>query len=164
MEQAYFLAVDARRSILYISDLRNNRILKLNLTTNSMQLAFGTGLAGATNTTLNNPLGMAIESTTGAVYVADFQNHRIQRFDLNSAEARTVAGGQGWGNGLAQLAMPYSVALDPNRNVYVADANNSRIVQWLEGAQQGRVIAGKKNKARNRFSNVTGRFGVSFSL
>lgn len=141
--------MDRTRQIFYVSDFRNHRILKLNLTTNSMQIAFGTGSFGATNTTLNSPLGLTVEQTSGAVYIADFQNHRIQRFDLNSDQARTVAGGQGRGSNLTQLATPSNIALDLYGNIYVADTNNNRIVQWLVGATQGRLIAGKReNKQR----------------
>lgn len=153
----YSMVLDDLRQIFYLSDARNNRILRLNLTSNEMQLVYGTGSADSAPTTLNFPLGMAVERTSGAMYVADSRNHRIQRFSLNSVSGQTVAGGRGNGTALNQLAVPGAVALDPQGNVYVADSANHRVIQWLNGASQGRIIAGEyqmKNKSCDPCSSL----------
>jgi sugar lactone lactonase YvrE len=139
----YAMATDEVRERFYLSDFRNHRILLLNLTDNSMQLAAGTGLAGANDGSLNFPAGVTIDPRTGSFYVADSRNHRIQQFAFNSMQGITVAGGTNNGSNITQLNLPSGVALDPSGNVYVADTGNHRIMQWLVSAQQGRVIAGK---------------------
>ncbi|CAF4528907.1 unnamed protein product, partial [Rotaria sp. Silwood2] len=48
-----------------------------------------------------------------------------------------VAGGQGSGNGLAQLSAPRGVIVDKLGTVYVADRNNNRIMRWPKGACHG---------------------------
>ena len=139
----YFMIVDEVRERFYLSDFRNHRILLLNVTNNTLQLIAGTGLAGGTNASLSFPLGLTVDQRTGALYVADSRNHRVQKFALDSNQAVTVAGGRSNGSSLTQLNLPSGVALDPSGNLYVADSGNQRITQWLVGAPQGRLIAGK---------------------
>ena len=57
----------------------------------------------------------------------------------------TVAGGNGVGNGLSQLSQPEDVFLDPNGNIYVADAGNARVIKFPPGSTSttnGTIIAG----------------------
>jgi sugar lactone lactonase YvrE len=54
-----------------------------------------------------------------------------------------VAGGQGEGNGLTQLACPNGVVVDQLGTVYVADWRNHRIMRWVKGATQGSRIVGE---------------------
>lgn len=142
----YYMAIDRIHQLFYLSDSGNNRILKLNLIDDTLQLIEGTGMAGSDNVSLNLPLGMTINETIGSLYVTDSQNHRIQKFDINSMEGITVAGGNNYGQNLSQLYLPSGVTIDSYENIYIADSGNNRIVQWLVGEQQGRIIAGKIDK------------------
>jgi sugar lactone lactonase YvrE len=54
----------------------------------------------------------------------------------------TVAGGNGWGNGINQFDNPYGLYVDDDQTVYVADQSNHRIVEWKSGATSGQVVAG----------------------
>lgn len=54
----------------------------------------------------------------------------------------TVAGGNGWGNELNQLARPLCICVDDDQTVYVSDHYNQRIIEWKRDSTQGRVIAG----------------------
>ncbi len=54
----------------------------------------------------------------------------------------TVAGGNGYGNGLNQLSLPMGLYVDDDQTVYVADQSNHRIVEWKSGATSGQVVAG----------------------
>ncbi len=54
----------------------------------------------------------------------------------------TVAGGNGWGNGINQFHNPYGLYVDDDQTVYVADDTNHRIVEWKSGATSGQVDAG----------------------
>ena len=139
------MTIDKQRDLFYLSDSENHRILKLNLTNRTLTLIAGTGTADSTNRTLNTPLGITVDEHTGAIYVADSQNHRIQKFNWNSTQGITIIGGHGSGESLVQLSSPSGVAIDSNGNVYIADTGNHRIVQWLFNTGQTRIIAGKIN-------------------
>lgn len=54
----------------------------------------------------------------------------------------TVAGGNKKGNGLNQLFYPWSLTVDDDQNIYVADCVNDRIMEWKAGATSGRIVAG----------------------
>ena len=54
----------------------------------------------------------------------------------------TVAGGHRAGNGINQLYNLYSVCIDDDQNIYVADYGNHRIVQWEKNATTCQVVAG----------------------
>jgi sugar lactone lactonase YvrE len=70
---------------LYISDAYNNRIRKVNAATGLISTVAGTGVRGyngdgipPTSAQLNRPRGIAMDSS-GNLYIADYDNHRIRR-------------------------------------------------------------------------------------
>lgn len=85
------------------------------------------GIAGAGNGQFRDPAGLAATSGDD-VYVADSQNHRIQRFTAGGLGAQIAWGSLGSANG--QFSNPLNVALDSLGRVYVADANNDRIEKF----------------------------------
>jgi tripartite motif-containing protein 71 len=58
------------------------------------------------------------------VYVADTNNHRLQKFD-NNGNFITMWGSEGSGD--SQFIEPTSVAVDSQDNVYVVDMGNKKI-------------------------------------
>jgi uncharacterized protein (TIGR03437 family) len=127
---------------LYIADYGNNRIRKVNQTTGIITTVAGAGSLGqsgfsgdggpATAAMLNSPSGIAFDKD-GNLYIADTGNGRIRKVDA-SGVITTVAGkGNGFvlgdgGNALnAQLANPSDVAVDSQRNIYIADVGNHAI-------------------------------------
>ncbi len=60
-----------------------------------------------------------------------------------------MAGGHGFGDGLNKLYCPHSLYVGHDQNVYIADYDNHRIVEWKNGATSGQIIAGG-NKRGNR--------------
>ncbi|MCL4841024.1 MAG: hypothetical protein KJZ79_04265 [Bryobacteraceae bacterium] len=84
---------------------------------------------------LLRPISMAFTGQ-GQLLVADVIHSRVLRFDppfFNGMDASVVIGQQDFtsaatGNGASQLALPYSIALDSDDRLYVADAGNSRVM------------------------------------
>ena len=66
----------------------------------------------------------------GNVYVADFGNHRIQKF---SSAGTYLAQWGSYGSGDGQFSTPRGVATDAAGNVYVADQGNHRIQKFGDG-------------------------------
>jgi DNA-binding beta-propeller fold protein YncE len=63
-------------------------------------------------------------SAAGEVYVADTDNHRVQRF---APDGRPLGGWGGYGRGPGRFVRPEGVAVGPHGWVYVADTFNDRV-------------------------------------
>jgi hypothetical protein len=87
-------------------------------------LAWGT--KGTGDGQFDRPYDVATDSA-GNVYVADFLNHRVQKFD-SEGNFITKWGNQGTGDG--QFDVPHGVATDSAGNVYVTDYNNHRVQKF----------------------------------
>jgi sugar lactone lactonase YvrE len=109
-------------------------------------VAGGNG-AGSAADQFNGATGMWIDGS-GYIYVADQLNNRVQRFPAGSTSLTngvTVAGGNGSGTALDQLNGPVAIWVDGSGNIYVADADNYRVLKFPSGstsATNGTVIAG----------------------
>ena len=146
------VAVDASDNIVYVVDAGCNRIRKFTAdgtfitAWNSCAGGFGAYASAGYGTwdgQFQSPTGVAVD-VVGNVYVADTDNHRIQKFtadgtfltkwgsewlgfDYNPIGG-AVWGSEGSGNG--QFNSPRGVAVDSVGNVYVADMYNHRIQKF----------------------------------
>jgi len=89
------------------------------------------GAEGAENGHFDNPRGLATDSV-GNVYVADYWNHRVQKF-TSDGQFITKWGSAGSSDG--QFDRPADVAVDSNGNVYVADYGNNRVQKFTSAGQ-----------------------------
>lgn len=115
------------------------------------------------------PTGIAVEATTGTVYVADTDSHTIRKISP-TGEVTTLAGSPGakgtldGPNAAARFYHPVGVALDGSSALYVADADNHTIRKITP---QGRVstlagLAGHKGSADGE--PATARFNLPHGL
>jgi hypothetical protein len=123
---------------LYIADFGNNRIRRVDADGTITTVA-GDGTVGfpgdggaATLARLNSPSDVALDSV-GNLYIADRNNGRIRKVDVNGT-ITTVAGngsqgfsGDGGAATAARLNSPSGVALDSVGNLYIADYGNHRV-------------------------------------
>ncbi len=132
------IVVDAAGNI-YIADMSNNRIRMVTIATGRISTIAGTGTAGfsgdlgpANTANVNTPVGVALDASNN-IYIADASNNRIRM--INSlGNINTIAGngtGAFFGDGLlatsAEINTPLGVAVLPNGNYYISDANNNRV-------------------------------------
>jgi large repetitive protein len=124
---------------LYIADLNNNRIRKID-PSGMITTAVGNGGVAFVGdggppqaAGLNNPAAVAVD-VSGNIYVADSGNDRIRKVTLSTNTINTIAGNGGTafaGDGLNsdQMAMyaPYSLFIDGLGNLYVGDLFHNRI-------------------------------------
>ena len=74
------------------------------------------------------------------MYIADRDNHRVQRFPPNSSIGTTVAGTMVKSGALTNLDHLSSLAVDNDSNIYVLDVHNDRVVEWAPNATSGTVL------------------------
>ena len=90
------------------------------------------GSAGNLLGQFNAPHGMAI-APDGSLYVADSNNHRIQKFDSDGKPVLTIGSYSGANNtnpAPGTFNEPWGVAVGPDGSVYVADTWNHRIQKF----------------------------------
>lgn len=109
---------------------------------------------GSGSDQLSQPRGITIDAS-GNLYIADFGNHRIQKWAPGASAGETVAGGNAAGDAANQLNYPSGVAVDGAGNVYVADQYNHRVQKWAPGATEGETVAGGNGRgaATNQLDN-----------
>jgi DNA-binding beta-propeller fold protein YncE len=115
---------------VYVADTGNNRIQKF---TGDGQFLLEWGSYGAGNGQFKEPRAIAVEfgpGSTGAIYVADTENERIQKFRSDGAFI-TAWGTAGEGRG--QFGAPAGIGVDGDSNVYVTDADLNRIQIFTSG-------------------------------
>lgn len=87
------------------------------------KLAFGS--SGSGNGQLKGATGVDVDAS-GNIWVADTENHRIQKF---SPEGAYLSKFGSFGSANGQLNKPTDLLVAPNGNLWVVDSGNSRIQQ-----------------------------------
>jgi DNA-binding beta-propeller fold protein YncE len=105
------------------------------------QAAFTTDATGATATGMDTPRGVAVDPTTGKVFVADRNNHRVLRFASIAALTSGAAAERVLGqpdltttinHTVSQTSMlnPLGLAFDAAGRLYVADTGFNRVLRF----------------------------------
>src|SRR3569833_2234152 len=124
---------------LYIADINNNRIRKVDAITHVITTFAGNGTAGNTGdngpallASLKKPLALAADRD-GNMYVGD-ANNVVRKIDDTTNLITTVAGngtagfsGDSGQATAASLNVPAAFAFDSNNNLFIADQANRRI-------------------------------------
>jgi hypothetical protein len=140
---------------IYVTDPSNNRVVKIDGNSGILTLLAGNGTAAsagdggpATQASLNNPIGVAVDSA-GDVFVAESNGNRVRAIDPASGFIYTVVGngvagfgGDGGPAVNASLSRPMGLALDAAANLYIADAVNMRVRMVDVATRTIKTIAG----------------------
>lgn len=131
------LFLDEINSLLYVADKGNHRVQVFNVTGtppfNGSTVAGGNGVGSGSNQ-LNQPSDIWVSEKTGAVYIADSSNHRIQRWNPGATIGVTIAGDSHGNPGFdnTKLSSPSGLTINQNETrLYVSDMGNGRI-QWFD--------------------------------
>ncbi len=130
---------------LYICEVNNHRVRRLDLAKGELTTVAGSGRKGfagdggpATKALLNEPYEVRFDKA-GHMYFVEMQNHLVRRVNAKTGVISTVAGtgspgfaGDGGPAVKAQFRQPHSIALDHDApdgrgGLYVADIGNHRV-------------------------------------
>jgi sugar lactone lactonase YvrE len=159
MDNPYGVAVDPATYKVFVAELNNHRVLRFaslfalsngaaaeavlgqaNFTSGSPNR----GGAAAANT-LNGPTGVFVD-TGGRLWVADYNNHRVLRFNnastkSNGANADGVLGQANFTSSApatsqSRMNYPVGVFVDSGGRLWVADSDNHRVLRFDNAASK----------------------------
>jgi sugar lactone lactonase YvrE len=132
------IAIGADR-FLYIGDVDNHRVRRLDLVSGVLTTVAGDGVAGyggdgspAIHARINGHCGVGV-AADGTLYIADQGNHRVRKVDTNgiittvAGTGRAGSGGDGGSATRAQLNLPRAVAVDDAGNLFIAEEAGQRV-------------------------------------
>jgi len=140
-----FLVVDNTTNQIWLADEYNNRILRFDLAPRFAvgvlgQTDFVTLANGLSASKVNTPKGIAIDPTTGKLFVADYENRRVLRWSsaakmTNGAAAEAVLGQPDFttntsGTSSTKMARPYGITVDAAGRLWVSDLSNNRVLRF----------------------------------
>jgi len=111
--------------------------------TTGITIAGLSNAAGNASNQLNQPTDIAL-MYPNLIYIADYNNHRVQKYTIGSSTGTTVAGeanGPG-GTSSNQLKNPTCILLDSSGGIFISDSGNNRVQYWSNGASTGSTVAG----------------------
>lgn len=156
---------------LYITEVENHRVWKLDPETQTLLTVAGNGKKGysgdggpATKASLNEPYEVRFDSQ-GNLYFVEMRGAVIRKVDAQSGIITTIAGtgktgfaGDGKPATQAQFDKPHSIAFDEHDNLYIADIGNHRIrridaktglIQTIAGTGEKKLpVSGKPAKGQ----------------
>jgi DNA-binding beta-propeller fold protein YncE len=148
--------------VVLVADTGNSRIRRIE-TSGAVATFAGTGEREsrdgfAFEAAFVEPVGIAVDHATGAIFVADAGANRIRVFGQRFAALWETLSGNRRGLtdenlGLARFNRPTNLTIDRNGNVFVADSANKlvRVVQ-AENQNIGAVVS--PDAARNQFLSI----------
>jgi len=133
---------------LFIADANNYRIRRVDAVSGIINTIAGTGTTGATgdgglaiNAAIDAPGGLSFDNQ-GNLFFSAAQSNRIRRIDASTSIITTVAGNGSFSSGgdgglatEAQVKFPFSVVVDPEGALYIAEyaGQNIRRVDPITG-------------------------------
>ena len=170
LNSPYAVGFDAAGNF-YIPDQGNNRIREVTIATGKISTVAGNGSAGysgdsvkATATGLYHPQGVAFDAA-GNLFIADTGDNRVRKVSGSTGVITTIAGSANAGFSgdtgpatSAGLYGPYSVALDGQGDIFIADFFDNRIreaqanlavLEFATAVRQGSVSSPEQQVLEN---------------
>ena len=117
------LVVTPKGTLLFTS-MKDNSLMEFSMTG---QCISRVGSKGNRPLQFSHPIAIAINETTGQVYVTELGNSRVQVLNADLTFSHMFGSG---GSGKGQFENPNGIAIDSQGLVYVADSKNDRIQQF----------------------------------
>ena len=113
------------------------------------------GTAGSANNQLSGPLGIALDSSSGTLYISDAGNERVMQYLSGATSGTVVAGGNGGGTGNTQLNHPRGLYFESSTNSLLIVNNHAHnIVRWVVGASTWTLVTGSSSGSTGTTSTL----------
>jgi serine/threonine protein kinase, bacterial len=168
------IAIDSSGN-LWVTDSLNNEIRKITTPGAVVTTPYGNGTAGRTNGTgtsaeFDVPTAIAVDPTSGNLFVADTDNNEIREIDVStnavSLFAGSSTGAAGSNNATGNAATfdhPSGIAIDSAGNLFVADTKNYEI-RMLTPAAVVTTYAGSTSYGYVNGSSSAAEFNFPFGI
>ena len=74
------------------------------------------------------------------MYILDFSNYRVLRWQAGDPLGYVIAGGRGSGTTFDKIGTSYALFVDSQYNVYVSESSNNRVTMWATGNTNASVL------------------------
>jgi len=150
------VAFDAKKENIYLADLDNRRVRKIDLKEKTVTTVAGNGEKGvpkdgesAMKQPLLDPRAVAVDSK-GRIYIIERSGHTLRAVDTDGT-IRTVAGigkaGKEVGDAQkAGMNGPKHLCIDRDDSVLIADSENHRILRYQPKTKTMTLVAGTGSK------------------
>jgi sugar lactone lactonase YvrE len=116
LNEPSYIFVD-RQQTVYVSDIRNHRVMKWNKDATE-------GIAAVRGF----PRGLFVDALE-TIYVADYGNHRLMRWPKGATQGSVIASGNAEGEVANQLYCPWGLSFHHD-HLYAADHSNHRVQRF----------------------------------
>ncbi|EOD20530.1 hypothetical protein EMIHUDRAFT_65371, partial [Emiliania huxleyi CCMP1516] len=134
----YGVAISPDGGALFVTHFHNHKLRRVEVATGAVTTLAGGGTMGSADgvgdaAQFYNPSGIAISPDGGALFVADYGNHKIRRVEVATGEVTTLAGSGADGDAdgvgdAAQFSYPNGISISPDGSaLFVADYENHKI-------------------------------------
>jgi hypothetical protein len=164
---------------IYVGDRNNSRICKWDANGNAIgwigggsngwKTSSGTSY-GSDYQSFYSPINIYIDST-GNIYVADYSNNRISKWDKNGKAIGWIGGGSNgwktsntipWGYGFKYIFNPWDLSVDYEGNIFIAESLINRISKWNSSGNAVGWIGSGSNGWKTSDDCINGTYYQSF--
>jgi hypothetical protein len=115
-----------------------------------MYVSLSKGTAGNSSGQLNNAYGIALDSSSRTLYIADYANNRIMSYASGASSGTLIMGNGTSGAATTEVSFPIGLYFDsPSNSLIIDNFGVNNIVRWSLTAASWTLIAG----------NMSGYFG-----
>ena len=148
----YCAAFDGQFENLFLADLDNRRIRKVNLKSGIVQTVAGNGQKGvpsdgaiATNAPLVDPRAVTVDRA-GVVYILERSGNALRSVDASGHIHTLIAPAQTTSADAIKLNGPKHLCIDKEGNVIIADTENHVIRKYMPTQRKTVLVAGTGKK------------------
>lgn len=174
-KEPYTVDLSPDHKHLLVADLKQYRVLEINLATLKITTRAGNGTKGMPNdgeSATNSPLvapRAAIYGKDGSIYIASREGHALRHVDesgkihtiVNTSGKKGYSGDNGPGKS-ARLNGPKHLALDPKGNIVISDDNNHAIRLYKIRTKTIHLLVGDPPRPGKSFGQLNRPHGARF--